>query len=266
MALDFTAPQIAAYAGSWFGIMGGVWALFDRASNVIKPDARNRISQWVTGLDFAAKKNWPATFAEVFDQIFGKKHLSWRCFFRSALASMIAVLLLALLWRAAFSELAIVGDDPIKFAWGVLAIGALLNLIPDYMSLLQSRIVIRYMAKKRSSTWIAGLLVLDLVLTAAVVLVAFSILALLMDTAFGAKWNWKRYWDLVADGFLARGWNLFGIFFYSTFFTSVWVWLYALSGFAVSGLAKTQRGLNFLRNTLDFENKPLKSMGFVSMI
>src|SRR5215475_2430049 len=37
-------------------------------------------------------QNWPDTFAKVFDSVFGEKHLSWKCFWRSAVASYAALL------------------------------------------------------------------------------------------------------------------------------------------------------------------------------
>ena len=56
-----------------------------------------------------------------------------------------------------------------------------------------------------------------------------------------------------------------GIFFYSTFFTSVWVCLYALSGFAVKVAGNLGIGMSRLSGVLDIEKKPLRSMGFLSI-
>ena len=60
--------------------------------------------------------------------------------------------------------------------------------------------------------------------------------------------------------------SFLGIFIYSTFLTSVWLWLYALSGFLVKAFARSRKGLHFLQKHLNVEEHPLRSMGFVLML
>ena len=55
----------------------------------------------------------------------------------------------------------------------------------------------------------------------------------------------------------------FSIFLWSTYFTSVWVWVYAFSGVLVSVTRPLTQGMVFFRKTFDVENKPLSSMGYV---
>ena len=57
----------------------------------------------------------------------------------------------------------------------VLVIAAIVNLIPDYISLLESRLVIRWMSSRASLSRIVALLVLDVVATAAVFLLGFDL-------------------------------------------------------------------------------------------
>ncbi len=60
--------------------------------------------------------------------------------------------------------------------------------------------------------------------------------------------------------------SFFGVWIYSTFLTSVWLWLYALSGFLVKTIARSRKGLHFLQEHLNIEEHPLRSMGFVLML
>ena len=48
--------------------------------------------------------------------------------------------------------------------------------------------------------------------------------------------------------------------------TSVWLWLYALSGFLVKAIARSRKGLHLLQKHLNLEEHPLRSMGFVLML
>ena len=102
------------------------------------------------------------------------------------------------------------------------------------------------------------MLLFDLAVTALIsfwVFIMFMSIVLLNEME---EWFWQ---GLTFSGFLA----FVGIFIYSTFLTSVWVWLYALSGFLVKGIAASRKGLHFLKRHLNLEEHPLRSMGFVLM-
>jgi len=60
--------------------------------------------------------------------------------------------------------------------------------------------------------------------------------------------------------------NPIGPFIYSTYLTSIWIWLYVLSGVFIRLLRKFSGSLEIARNLLNIEEKPLQSIGFVSML
>ncbi len=55
---------------------------------------------------------------------------------------------------------------------------------------------------------------------------------------------------------------MFGIFLYTTLFTSVWVWLYVGGGMILKFIQKIVP----VRRWFDLENAPLRSIGFVCNI
>ena len=57
-----------------------------------------------------------------------------------------------------------------------------------------------------------------------------------------------------------------GILFYSAFFTSVWLWIYAASVLVSRVLLQMNSGVGFLLRVTDVERQPFRSMGFVSVI
>ena len=57
-----------------------------------------------------------------------------------------------------------------------------------------------------------------------------------------------------------------GVFFYSTFFSSVWLWLYILSSRMLRSIEIVDSGFHRLKKLFDIDGKPLKSMGYMSMI
>lgn len=66
------------------------------------------------------------------------------------------------------------------------------------------------------------------------------------------------------DVLVGRSW--FSPFFYSAFFTSLWLWLYALSVLVSRALVKANAGVGFLLNLTDVEEHPLRALGFVSIL
>ncbi len=57
-----------------------------------------------------------------------------------------------------------------------------------------------------------------------------------------------------------------GIWFYSTFFTSVWLWLYVISGLIVKVGIFSGILIGRMRGIFDIDNKPLRSMGLVCIL
>ena len=65
---------------------------------------------------------------------------------------------------------------------------------------------------------------------------------------------------------LAEAPTQLSVFFYSAFFTSVWLWLYAASVLVSRVLLRMNSGVGFLLRVTDVEKQPFRSMGFVSVI
>jgi len=121
------------------------------------------------------------------------------------------------------------------------------------------------MSRVRSMGLNLILLAIDFVLTSAVFVVALFVMAMLLVPEFSIG---EFAVAVYAYGFRLSsisGQPSMGIWLYSTYFTSVWVWLYALSGLAVRLTQFFGLRVHRLKGVLDIENKPLRSMGFVSI-
>ena len=83
---------------AWLGTCTGVLALFSFADKAASPEGKARARAL---LDFGWKDTvtrWPSVFVEMFDSIFGKRHLTWKCFGRSCVASVVAVTICTLIY------------------------------------------------------------------------------------------------------------------------------------------------------------------------
>ena len=108
----------------------------------------------------------------------------------------------------------------------VLAIAAIIiNVIPDYLSLLETRYILRWMARSKSILRMLGWLLLDAGLPTGIFLAATLVFLLIGPNSEYSWWAWSKLLLVLPDLFQLKGEEsgIYGIFLWSTFFTSVWV-------------------------------------------
>ncbi|MCZ6672373.1 MAG: hypothetical protein O7C75_05470 [Verrucomicrobia bacterium] len=262
-------PDLFLYVASWLSVTGGIWGLFGKAEDVISAPVKSAISQWLRDMPFReVLTGWPSSFAGVFDQLFGEHHLSIKCFLQSCVASVLSVATLTLIWGTVRPEqlrdlFQIVSKSPYDIGLLFLLVASL-NLIPDYISLLETRWILRWLATSNSVPRTLALLVVDLVVTGMVFGTAYVLLGWYMG---GSKD--EMVYMLVNGAFLTKGQFApisMGVFLYSTYFTSVWIWIYILSGLVTRFVGMTVSGFGRLFSILNIEEKPLRSLGFVAIL
>ena len=269
-------------------LAGSIYKFFSWVEGVLTDQTKKEIARWLkvrnvdTGLLAQQIEPWPDTFAKIFDRAFGDKHLSWKCFGRSCLASFIvsALIVLLLLANVKFSHKPFYGSKP-TFEGLFLSI-VVVNVIPDYLSLVGTRQILRLFRRSRSLILWLLLLVIDTVVTfLAAFIAAYSLLLLLFLLAYkgGPHLNdllrpvskgASAYFDLFLDPNVAQG--HFSVirmvreskFCYPAFFTSIWLWLYAGSGFLLKFANRFDLGFDWFNRKFDIEKKPLSAIGLVS--
>jgi hypothetical protein len=163
-------------------IAGIVWKGFDMAESILNDDTKLEIAIWLLGFKTAEKvKSWPETFVRVFDRVFGTKHLSWKCFWRSAVASVVTatIVYLALLGKTSSTLFTVFGAGVAIFlnrvavpTWAAWVIFSLIfNIVPDYLSLLKTRRLLGIVVRSRSACRTASILAMDALLTMVIALV-----------------------------------------------------------------------------------------------
>lgn len=56
----------------------------------------------------------------------------------------------------------------------------------------------------------------------------------------------------------------FGVAFYSTFFTSAWLWLFGLSYLAITVAGRSEPFLDAVKYILPIDEKPFRSLGIIA--
>jgi hypothetical protein len=277
-------------------IAAGVAKAFEWFDGLISDDSR--VALWYHLADIPSDEkidSWGEIFPKLVDRVFGEKALSMKFFRRSCIASVLAV---ALCCCADFSFRAMTSEtldyelllqysivSPLLIL--ILGVYALaFNLLPDYLSLLISRFVIKLVARRKENSAIVLLLLGDLIATGALAFLAISVTLkyvhvllshlivsapihqfithdltiqrLFQLSAFlpmvvfggGGGFQWFRYSN-----------PLPWINFFSAFFTSIWLWLYVLSIFLIKAAHKFRPLWLKLLPWLDIEKSPMKSIG-----
>lgn len=291
--------NLEVYLLAWAALTAGLWFLFEKAERALSEEASAKVAGWLAEADLRTKVgSIPDQFALLFDRVFGERHLSWRCFGRSAVASVGIVLVLFGVYMAGFPDpIGYLGENGLETADLVL-FALVLNVIPDYVSLFETRFLLRFMSgRSRVVAVLLGDIVVTSFISFAAVVVGFNYVVPfgLLDPdaplwigfmgipAGGASFafDWETVTRLLTlSGELPRG-DLsfsfagegaggapipFGLFFYSAFFTSVWLWLYALSALLSRVLVRIGGGVGFLLSATDVKHQPFRSMGFTAVV
>ena len=173
----------------------------------------------------------------------------------------------------------------------LLLIPLILTCLPDYLSLLETRYIIRCIGNRYSLVRVCLFLLCDYVLTWTIFLF-FCVFIIIFASYFTPLplqnlsnlelyklFTNSWYGTLVAVFIILSGpfillHNPTGIsfpiqvFIFSVFFTSVWVWLYGLAGAIVRAEQTFGWFINILINygIIDTDKKPLEALGMISAI
>src|SRR5437773_4347881 len=170
----------------WAGTIGGIQGLCRWLEKQLSPEGIEKSREWLRG-KAQPRTAWVSHFAHVFDALFGTRHFTWQCFFRSCLASLSALLILTLTW---------VSNRPGEFRSmlscpefsGIVAgfvVTTLVYSFPcDYASLLKTRLLIRRLGPAPSERKLVAILALDLILTCVVLAFGLLYLRVIYSPAF----------------------------------------------------------------------------------
>lgn len=256
------------------GVLAGiVWRFFERVEAVLTDQTKLEIAVWLVGRKkFGPKvQPWPDTFAEIFDRVFGRKHLSWKCLRRSAIASILITIVMFVYSLLHFGVRCL---NLSGVQWPdtkpILMTSLLACIIPPYLSLLETRLILRVMKRtSHSLTWVL-LLIIDLIITGytSVVFVYVAVVLAkgaddLGGTIISLPFKIAQHpidlaWILVAPKATAS------FLFIPCLFTSIWLWLYAGSGFLLKAARRFDLGFDWFNRKFDIEKKPLQSIGMVA--
>lgn len=268
-------PFFFVFVGSWIAVAGGIYGLFNKAGESVNEPTKRAVANWLQNINLSKElPNWPQTFTVLFDRVFTEEHWSWNCFGRSALISLLGLSLFLFLTTSHDQWLKVLftGSMIPRAFWAIVPF-IVLNLIPDYFSLLETRYIFSRIVPGTSFLKVLGYLLLDIIFTLLIFYFGTMLFVLLSDFFYKQYYGFDSQSTLFQDidafyksMFLPSAGLPYLPFILTTFLTSIWVWLYAGSAFLLKLIAIPKAGLKFLRNSLDITNRPFRAMGFTLMV
>jgi len=252
---------------------GLILGLFFVTSGVTKKEAKESLAKSIIGFTLRTwLAKWPVEFIKLFDSIFSNKHFSIRCFLMSTAFSISGFLAILLIYNHFSCVVPYWGPYSIRgipnLVFVVVTAVLVINCIPDYLSLLETRKLIGWMAIRNKPLSLVSFLILDLffstliffTISTLMIFLFMAIHGLYSGDLYNVKISFKgliqglyiiltdllyRVFDIgqpqiPPDGLtqlslMSRGIDydqaqkmLFRSFFLTTFLTSVWVWLFSI--------------------------------------
>lgn len=237
--------------------------LFWRLDEGISQEAKSSLSNWLNNLKTKQiRPNAIEIFQYMIDKVFGESHFSIQCFARSSVVSIAFAIVVYILLTLNF------GYTPSLFAaahkysdfWVLFAITMTWNILADYFALLKSRIMVYYMSRKK---WIISVILLffcDLLLTVIIFAVVFQIvLQAIPQILLGAGYVIVYDRDPIYGFYFYEAPESTLALFITTFFTSIWALIYAVSLLSLRILGTLKKATQFFAMVITNINSPCAS-------
>jgi len=258
-------PSWINYLAAYLTIASGIYAAFNASEGLLRSETKQRIGAWLGRPDRSKQifdKEWTASFIEFFDTLFVPEHRrGWSYplpgFCRSAVISILFIVILtftlSLLSENIYNDL-----NSLEEVLLTILLGCAVNSFLDYLSIIETRLVLERMKiSKRPYFWI----IFDAFITFILPYTSLYIVASYFSSDNVAIPIFLDYLEFIF--IIENEHNPFAIFIYSTFLTSIWIWLYTIANALMhfgKHIESFQRLLD--RHTL-LEEKPLSVMGWL---
>ncbi len=259
------SPSTLSYFGSFFTAMTTIYFLFDllekNTSDDVKLDLSEKLKKIKT---YEGLNNWAETFGKAFDKIFGKEFITWEKFIKSSIASYVC-LLICFTYSYSLNSIYYInlfetyGYFTIFFF--LFVFGAWFNLVPDYICLNKTRYLIKLCEKPLTKGEKVGILLGDIISTYIIFFfsIIFPTIIFVLLKAIGVIEIALLYLSDSFGNFEPPDIPL-SVFLATTYFASIWFYLYLISSRLISCWQFFESFMNKKRNT------PFTDLGIISIL
>jgi hypothetical protein len=265
------------------GLAGTVIGVFWKFEDTASTDLKQMVIRGLRYSGTSSEVGWAGQITVIFAKVFGERHFSWKCFYRSCLASVFAFGFMFAAWALIRNEdfrSFIARPDFFHLLYFYLIFVPLFNMVPDYFSYMKTRIILRGVSRYDGFLDVVQFSLIDTLLTILMWLFGFLLaasVARLFIWPSADPWGQLPY-HLARDvqhmvNELPRYLTLasvedlpsLGVYLYASLFVSMWAWIYAISvlimRFMIVGLPRVLPKVIW---PFDVEGHPIRSLGCVA--
>lgn len=245
--------SLQGLAVAWFSGVFALMAMFrvitKNMDQELDEGVRDAFALKLLDLKPGQMGNWVPVFNRVFDQVFGRRHFTWRCF---GISLVISVVFYGFFFWFYIGLFGVTLDE--RDSWLYLGVAPLFafmcNGIIDYFSLLETRWV---MGTKIN---LMGKLILDIVLTVSITFV-WAVLFLSLFSRNSLSDSYELVMGL--SGRDIHDQVLVLAVFTTSFTTSVWLWLHGAAQFTI----RLMNSGAWMVQKLNVTEAPVRAIGVV---
>ena len=266
--------SVATHFAIGGGLFLGVQKLLEEFEKKLNADTKLEIAVWLLDLrPTATIQTWRSTLPKIFNLVFGEKHLSWKCFWRSCLVTAFVTLIVMLARTFISPTPTNVVAEAMSFVL-LFSSGVLGSILPDYVSLWKTRYLVSL--TRDVENFVPGLLFLAIDVVASF---ALAVCAAFMGTTFlvwiggsmiqrtiipivqVAERVWAFFWpDLWTQQLSAVS----TVWFIPAFFGRLWILSFVGCGLLLRVARRLDIGFEWFNRRFDVENNPLQCIGLIA--
>jgi len=252
--------EIIKYTSAWFAPLLTV-ILFIRHISIsadadLSPEYREEIAYKLLNLSETKPKSWVTDFTYVFDRFFGEKHFTLKCMSKSFGISLLTLLILISFALALDNSIDDIDELFTILVAVVFIFGFFVNAIADYISLLETRVLISL------NIPIYIKILIDIPITIIIITLWISFIFPFIPI-FGSSNSYSI--TEIFTGYVSSKEDdtILKIFLITTFTTSIWLWLHGLSELLIKSIS----GIQWFVDKLNITETPIRAIGLtINMI
>jgi hypothetical protein len=251
---------------SWLGPHGpaavaatSVFGSFMVVEQIVSDEAKAALARQLKSFDVHSAVILPEGAIEIFHRVFGDRHLSIRCIWRSICFSALGTGILMAAYVAS-------GPADLSFGltFGIWSLYLALSLLPDYLNLYKTRVALRILQTYRiTSTFVFVLLI---VADFGIGYVTFSLvwplmwlpIAPLEIVAAAFRFSYEEFDRIISFRIPLS------VFFYAGMLPSAWLWIYAVSVLLTRIALRAEPLVRALQWILKIDAMPIRCIAAVA--
>jgi hypothetical protein len=264
--VDVDASMTAGDLISWLGPHGpaavaatSVFGSFMVVEQIVSDEAKAALARQLKSFDVHSAVILPEGAIEIFHRVFGDRHLSIRCIWRSICFSALGT---GILMAACVAS----GPADLSFGltFGIWSLYLALSLLPDYLNLYKTRVALRILQTYRiTSTFVFVLLI---VADFGIGYVTFSLvwplmwlpIAPLEIVAAAFRFSYEEFDRIISFRIPLS------VFFYAGMLPSAWLWIYAVSVLLTRIALRAEPLVRALQWILKIDAMPIRCIAAVA--